>query len=318
MSSTITTLLAALALAVLVTSPAHADDPFYSDLAGREPVVRDLAPHPVLGERSSDGATVTITFSTRQSDERRDYGGTLALTLPTDRFLGVSSRKAKRVDGDAPPASPGAPGAVPRLDPGTPPLPLFRPRDARAAISAALERAGVSLAHDRLDDLDARARWSGLMPALRLRATRLVDESTSLSPTSYDAERITERGGTSLWLEGRATFNLNRLVFADEELRVERLRRQLAAESDKLAERVLKSLFAWQRHAHALYDPTIDPIACLDHALHLEELAVRLDLMTDGWFARWHQAHPLPDGSCLDLPLEEPHEAPREPSPDAG
>jgi hypothetical protein len=303
MSSTINAMLAALALAILVTSPARADDPFYSDLAGREPVVRDLTPHPLLGD-ASDGATLTVTFSTRQSDERRDYGGTVALTLPTDGFLGASS-KAKRADGDAPPASPGEPGAVPRLDPSIV-LPLFRPRDARAAISAALERAGVSLAEDRLDDLDTRARWSGLMPGLRLRATRLVDESISLSPTSYDAERTTMRGGASLWLEARATFQLDRLVFANEELRIERLRQQLATEREKLVERVLANLFAWQRHAHALYDPLVDTGACMQHALQLEELAVRLDLLTDGWFSDWQLRHPLPEGSCLDQPLEPP------------
>src|SRR5690606_33800397 len=196
----------------------------YRDLAGREPVVRDLEPQPWLSGEDG-GATLSVAFTTRQTDEGRDYGGSLALTLPTDGFLGVSPAKAKRphVDGDAPPASPGEPGAVPRPDPGILPLPLVRPRDARAAISAALEEAGVPLAHAQLDDLDSRARWSGLMPRLRLRATRLVDESSSLSPTSYDANRTTESGGTSLWLEARATFQLDRLVFADEELRILRM-----------------------------------------------------------------------------------------------
>lgn len=296
-------------LAVLVVTisalPARAEDPPFSDLAGREPVVRDLSPRPVFGQSDAgDGAALSLAFTTRLREERRDYGASLALTLPTGDFWGPPAIKAKRraeEDGDAPPASPGESRVVPRPNPGIP-LPLVRPRDARAAISAALERVGLGAAHERLHDLDARSRWSGLMPRLRLRATRLVDESTSLSPTSYDDDRTTASGGASLWLEARATFNLDRLVFASDELRVERMRRELAEDAEKISARVLEAIFAWQRSLHALYEPLIDPVACTEHALLLEELAVRLDLLTDGWFGRWQSHHPLPDGSCLDLP----------------
>src|SRR5690606_41297240 len=56
----------------------------------------------------------------------------------------------------------------------------------------------------RLDALASRARTSALLPELRLRATRAVDESESLSPTEYDPLRRTASGGTSTWFEARS------------------------------------------------------------------------------------------------------------------
>ena len=149
--------------------------------------------------------------------------------------------------------------------------------------------AGLSTRIARLNDLSSRARWSAALPRLRLRVTRLIDESSSLSPTSYDAERQTARGGTRLWLEARTTWRLDRALFADEEIRLERLRYRTSEARRRAARDVLEVLFAWQRAAVALVDLETDAAVeeCRAALVHEQQLAIELDLLTGGWFSRW-------------------------------
>ncbi|MFO0641728.1 MAG: hypothetical protein U0183_21065 [Polyangiaceae bacterium] len=85
------------------------------------------------------------------------------------------------------------------------------------AIVAAAERAqGVSSGFGRLDALAGRARTSGLLPELRLRATRYVDDRAQVDALA-DQSRLTDTSSKNLGLEARLTFRLDRVVFADEE-----------------------------------------------------------------------------------------------------
>lgn len=156
---------------------------------------------------------------------------------------------------------------------------------ALACVRAAIEAAGVPRELERLDDASTRARVSGLVPELRLRVARVVDEDQSLSPTEYDPERITASGGSSVWIEGRATFRLERLVFADEEVALEKMRSERRKLEREIADDVLKSFAAWQRASGALATPDIDDEtrAKLDIERVVEE--TRLDVLTNGWFA---------------------------------
>jgi hypothetical protein len=138
-----------------------------------------------------------------------------------------------------------------------------------------------------LDELASRARWSGVLPKVRLRVTRLIDESSSLSPTSYDPSRITSKGGASLWLEARTTWTLDRLVFADKEVALERLQLRLLGEANHLRRRVLDMLFRWQEARLRTTDPMLEPNECFDLWLEAEELGVVLDVETGGWFSKW-------------------------------
>jgi len=292
----------------LVTAPARADDGLVdgplSDLHGREPIVRDLVPRARSLALVGPGAELGIALRYRRGVAGRELGGGIHLTLPTDRWLlgGTSGEDHDPGDGPAPPAgSVGAPGRVPRSS-LLASLPLrLRPRDVRAAISAAQTHAHHQLARERLDDLATRARYAGLLPRLRVRATRLTDASQSLSPTSYDADRTTASGGSSLWLEGRATWQLDRLLFASPEPRLERLRRDIDARQRKLSREVLGLLMTWQRQVTALYDPLIDPLACLEHALAAEQVGLELDWLTGGWWSRWSGRHPPAAGRCDQL-----------------
>ena len=164
---------------------------------------------------------------------------------------------------------------------------VVAPELARAAGPPARKKAGLVAADARLEGLAGRARAGALLPELRLRVTRLVDDSESLSPTEYDPGRTTASGGTSLWLEARATWRLDRLVFADEEIAIERLRADRAEAEARLTARVLDLLFAWQR-ARAL-EARLDlaPDERLAASLKVLECEAALDVATDGWFTRW-------------------------------
>jgi hypothetical protein len=198
---------------------------------------------------------------------------------------------AKRGDAvDEPPAAP-PPAPLPEraIEAPLPRPVVVTPDVARAAVKAALRHGRLLDADARLDALASRAKSSALLPELRLRATRLVDEAESLSPTEYDPGRTTATGGTSLWIEARATWRLDRLVFADEEVALERMRHDRVDAEMRLATRVLELLFAWQRASALEADPGRTPEEHLDATLHVLEAEAALDVMTDGWFSRWRR-----------------------------
>lgn len=155
----------------------------------------------------------------------------------------------------------------------------------RGAVKAALAAAGSGSVAERLSDVATRARASGLVPELRVRVAHVVDEDQSLAPTEYDPERITASGGTSLWLEGRATFRLDRLVFADDEIAVERLRADRAKLERAIVDEVLDSFERWQRADAKLANPLTEPLERDRAEIDLAVEEARLDALTDGWFS---------------------------------
>ena len=93
-------------------------------------------------------------------------------------------------------------------------------------------------------------------------------------------------GGSSVWIEGRATFRLERLVFADEEVALEKMRGERRKLEREIADDVLKSFAIWQRATGSLSTPDIDDEirAKLDIERVVEE--TRLDVLTNGWFTQ--------------------------------
>jgi hypothetical protein len=125
---------------------------------------------------------------------------------------------------------------------------------------------------------------SAALPELRLRAAHSTDESLRLAPTTSDPYRYTQSGGADLAFEARLTWKLDRLVFADEELGVERLRGQRAAGRAQLVKQVLAALFAWQRAELRRLDPELSTEARVEAALRALEAVITLDVLTGGWF----------------------------------
>jgi hypothetical protein len=129
----------------------------------------------------------------------------------------------------------------------------------------------------------SRARLSAALPELRLRAARSRDESLRLAPTAEDPYRFTLAGGNGLLLEGQATFRLNRLLFADEELAVERLRIERERGSERRQARVTARVLAWHRAVSRERSAASAEERGRAELLRVEA-EVELDVLTGGWF----------------------------------
>lgn len=152
------------------------------------------------------------------------------------------------------------------------------------ATRVALAVAGAAVDRRRVDALSARARASALLPELRLRAVRNTDQALRWVPSTDDPYRVTQADGAGLILEASATFRLDRLVFAHEELMVERLRLRAAAARLKLEGRVQQALIGLVRaHERACRDG-VDDDTRLEQGLKALELVQELDVLTAGWF----------------------------------
>jgi hypothetical protein len=249
--------------------------PFLAPNAGAQPILRD-DPEPARG---------TIALSARaafreSSHGRRDWLGAISLVVPLERLAAPPRRATQATQ-----------AALAEPEPKSEPEPareielVVTPELARAAVHAALRAGGYPASRRRLEGLARRANSSALLPELRLRGAHTTDESLRLAPTTTDPYRYTQAGGTSVTLEARLTWKLDRLVFADEELHVERMRGQRAGAARTLVREVLRALVAWQRAAIRAEDPGLAPAERLDAMLDALEAEVALDVMTNGWFS---------------------------------
>jgi hypothetical protein len=171
---------------------------------------------------------------------------------------------------------------------------VMTPRDVRAAIAAARRQGTFAKASGRVAALAVRARRAAWFPRLQLRATRLIDESSSLSPTSYDPERRTYSGGARTWLEARTSWSLDRLFFAGDEFQAERLRHQIALVREKQAQGLVVLLSEWQRAAFDASHPSASQAQCRRAWLDERQLAMRIDWLTGGWLGRWRKKRSPP------------------------
>jgi hypothetical protein len=257
--------------------------------------------------RPGRAAPVYLAFEAFAGDPggRQVYGAMVVLQLPLERFATGPARlpspvelgpfPANEVD-EAPPPPPmrglsdnTAPNA-PRAAKG----PVMTAETARACVRAAWR--AIGLADDAaVDSMAARARTSAVLPELRLRAMRTIDESGRITLSDTDPYRYTEAGGATNWLEARLTFRLDRLVFADEEVSLERVRLERTEVRARTAAKVLQVLFEWQRARALVEEPGSSSAEHFAALLRELEAAAILDVMTDGWFGRYRASlGPLP------------------------
>ena len=130
----------------------------------------------------------------------------------------------------------------------------------------------------------SRARWSALLPELRLRVVR-SDRRTDT--TSEDTTRTSDLYGVTQWYEARAIFRLDHLVYADDEPQVERLRLDRQEARTRVAAKVLAELSKWARAQAEEAVAPLDSDARLDALLKVMESEIALDVMTGGWFSAW-------------------------------
>ena len=103
----------------------------------------------------------------------------------------------------------------------------------------------------RLDSLISRARSSAVLPELRLRLARTIDESGRLTVTDADPDRYTAAGGATNWFEARVSFRLIHCSSLTTRSRSSAYASTAPSCAPRTAAKALQALFEWQR-AYAL------------------------------------------------------------------
>jgi hypothetical protein len=295
------------ALGILIATPvtvaafdAHATEPvepYRSMDPGQEASFEDA-----LASEHGDGdgsAWLSLgAFFKKHATGRSDAGLMMVLNVPLERTARLRSGRSGQI-ADPPPSQ-----ATPQIE-----LPALQisARVARACVQAAWRTHGWSSEGD-LDRMGSRSRWSAVLPEVRVRAARGWDESFRLAPTDSDPYRSQQVTGTSRWLEGRLIWRLDRVVFSDHEIPIERLRMQRAEARSRLAGKVVGALFDWQKAQLAATDPTLSAQEHLNALVQRTEAEAVLDVLTGGWFSDWLRASAAP-------PQEPRKPAPRQEDP---
>jgi hypothetical protein len=257
-------LVAAIASAVLATAPAHA------------------SPNP-------NGFWVSVSAEYRSGTWLNQWAGFIVLNVPFDRIAAPGRISAEPRLAEEPPKKQGdaAPSALPAVTKKKEPLELrLTPRLARGAVHHALAVAGYYSARTRLSSLSGRARSSAVLPELRLRTLRSTGENLRLTPTTDNPYGYTQAGTSELLFEARLTWHLDRLVFSDQEVSLERLQSERDAAERKLVDHVLERLALWQRSRVRAADEDSEPEVRETAELEALGAAVELDVLTDGWFSQ--------------------------------
>jgi hypothetical protein len=236
---------------------------------------------------SSGQFEVGLHARSMQASARAEQAAWLTLTLPLEKLALPNAASPPSVPPPPPPAAPDKASAAPPSEPSPVSFQQLRALSdfSRRASAAALAVVQTAAERRRLDALSSRARYSALLPELRLRALRNSDQALRWIPTTDDPYRITQADGTGLILEASATFRLDRLLFAHEELQVERLRLEAGADRLKLEARVLQAVLGlFRARSLACADGGNDPERA-SHTLKVLELFAELDGLTAGWFS---------------------------------
>jgi hypothetical protein len=143
-------------------------------------------------------------------------------------------------------------------------------------------RAARHIDADRVQLLVRRARLSGLMPTLRFSSRRGLRQDLS-SSSSSEVERLAAAVADDLSFEASLTFELPRLVFAPEEVRLLSVERWLAGDLRRLLEEAIK-LYFQRRKLMLERERAAAPDADLEIAIAEQEAL--LDALTGGAFTK--------------------------------
>ena len=240
------------------------------------------------------GFWLSVSAEYRVSTWQQQWGAFLAVNLPLERFATPRVMHDAERLAEEPPKKQAAPAPAPASAPepdspsplsAPPPEVRLTPRLARGAIRHALREAGYLSTRSRLSSLAARARSSAALPEIGLRTLHSSGQTLRLTPTSDDPYRYTQAGTSELALEARLTWHLDRLVFADEEVPVERLQHERDAAERHLIDYVLQRLLAWQRGRFRAADLNLEAEQRQTAELEALGAAVELDVLTGGWFS---------------------------------
>jgi hypothetical protein len=254
-----------------------------------------LAAVPAHASPNPSSCWISVSAEYRTGTLLREWAGFLAVGIPLDRLAAANARAASGIPvaayrlAENPPKKEAEPKPAPEPPAPTkrdPPVVLLTPRLARGTVRRALANAGYFDARTRLAGLSARARSSAALPELRLSARRSSGQTLRLTPTTDDPYRYQQAGTSELTFEARVTWHLDRLLFASEEVGVERLRHSHSTEERKLIDHVLQRLALWQRSLVRAADLDSEPEVRETAELEAIGAAVELDVLTGGWFSQ--------------------------------
>jgi hypothetical protein len=255
------------------------------DIDEQDRAIVELGSHGRPARARSDSWISLAGFTRELLSGRTDVGGMVVVGLSLDRLAASPvHRLSEQSHPDPPP-----PATTPPPQPQTASFRrvLVAPSLARSCVAAALRASGLGVDDSLIDALLTRARESAWLPETRMRAMRLVaDSSRATTLATTDGTSYYDTLGTHLVLELRLTWRFDRLVYAGDEPSIERTRLERQAARARLTERTLEVLFAWQR---ALVEKEGLPAGSEEETekrLRAAEARATLDVLTDGWFSR--------------------------------
>jgi hypothetical protein len=194
--------------------------------------------------------------------------------------------RPRRLSAQSPPPAqlpPHSPATYPPSPAYAPPAPPVRPPgpSAREVVQMALKAAHL-VDPERVAQLVRRARLSGLSPTLRLGADRGLRQDLS-SQSSTEVEKQASQVADDFRFDALLTFDLSRLVFAPEEVRLMSVQRWLAGDQRKLAEDAVQLYF--RRRKLIDQERSAPPSDRALIALAIEEAEALLDALTHGEYA---------------------------------
>jgi hypothetical protein len=248
------------------------------------------------------GSWLSLGGFFRTVDQKQDVGVMVLVGVAFDRMAEGPVHQLSRqelvaplgaeafADGPAPPHTVVlvAPSPAP-----TSPLLLVTPVVARHAVTAAWKTSGLGVDDARIDAMIARARASAALPETRLRMMKVVNDSSQIGVIPTDTSTY-DIAGANLYLEARLTWRLDRLLYADDEPTLERTRLERQDARERVAGKVVDSLFQWQRARITEQGALVGSKEAIDASLRLAEAEAALDILTGGWFGGWVARQTVP------------------------
>jgi hypothetical protein len=173
--------------------------------------------------------------------------------------------------------------------------------------------AAGTLGPERTRELCRRARLSGLVPTVRFASRRGLSQDTSLSST-ISADRTNASAGDDVSFEAGLTFELPRLVFASEEVRLLSVERWLVNDLRRFLQDVTHLYF---QRRQLVRERAASPAPDAELDTQIDEIEALLDAFTDGGFSRALPPEPVPTPLGPYQGAFPPEAPPRAPAPPA-
>ncbi|MGO8995967.1 MAG: hypothetical protein ACLQVI_21850 [Polyangiaceae bacterium] len=212
-----------------------------------------------------------------------DVGGFVVVGLALDKIVKGKARVDVRpsfADGPSPTDPP--PRAVATAP--DPPRLAIDAALARGAVRTAWRVSGIEVNDARIDSMIARSRLSAILPETRIRLMQVFQDGQNATSYVDEGGTLVNTSGTTTTLEARFTWRFDRLLFADDEPALERVRLEREEARGRIGTKVLELLLAWQRAVLDEADSDMGSKAEIEATLRRIQAELALDVLTGGWF----------------------------------